>query len=291
MISKIFLQVLGRPWLIEESQAHYWAGIAREIFITKSLDAVPNRDTRSNGFSFEFPRVNANGDQTAKGPVQLVRIEGPLMKYDSSAFLGMETLQQGIRAAANDDTVKSIILIIDSPGGTVDGTHNLAREIEKVKKPVVAFVNGYMCSAAYWIGSGAREIICDDANGGYNSTIGSIGTIAQWYDTKAADKKAGIKEIIVTASKSKRKTSYWDQIDKGVYDRLIKKLDNLNETFLSAIQKNRAGKLNLEREDVLEGDIYDGKDALKYGLIDKIADLPYAIDRSLKLARHMKPAF
>ncbi len=286
---KVMLQAFGRPWLIEPGRAYYWAGIAREIFITKSLDAVPNRDTRSNGYSYEFPRVNANGDRTAKGDVQLVKIEGPLMKYDSSAFVGMETLQQGIRAAANDDTVKSIVLIIDSPGGTVDGTHNLAKEIEKVKKPVVAFVNGYMCSAAYWIGSGAREIICDDANSGHNATIGSIGTMAHWFDTKRAEEKAGLEEIIVLASKSKRKTAYSDALEKKQYDRLIKELDNLNETFLSAITKNRAGKLKLEREDVLAGDIYDGKDALRFGLIDRIADLPYAIKRSLQMAQHMKP--
>jgi len=282
---KVLLQALARPWFIEASKAHYWAGIARDIFITRSLDAVPNRDRRDPDHDYEFTRVNAGGNIDAAGQIQLVKIEGPLMKYDNSAFLGMESLQQGIHASAKDETISSIVLIIDSPGGTVDGTHNLAREIEKIKKPVVAFVNGYMCSAAYWIGCGAREIICDEANDGYNATIGSIGTVARWYDKKEADKKAGIKEIVVTASKSTRKNSYSDSIDKAQYDRLIKDLDNLNDTFVSAVKKNRAGKLNLESEDVLAGDIYDGKDALKFGLIDKIADLQYAIKRSLQMAQ------
>jgi protease-4 len=288
---KVLLQALARPWFIEETQANHWAGVAHGILF-KKMDAVPNKDTRSydwGGNLYEFPRVNAAGDIDPKGEVQLARLEGPLMKYNYCGSLGMEAIQQGLRAANADETVKSIVLLIDSPGGTVDGTHNLAKEIKASKKPVVAFVNGMMCSAAYWIGSSATEIVADDANNGYNAIIGSIGTMAMWKDKTQAEEAAGIKTNVVFATKSTRKGAYAQELKSGNYDRLVKELDNLNGTFLAAVKENRNGKLQLQDEDVLEGDVYNAKDALRYGLIDKISNLNYAIKRSLQLAKTIKP--
>lgn len=288
---KVLLQALGRPWFIEETQAAHWAAIATEMVLTRRMDAIPNRETRTDDYgrmAYEFPRVNANGDIDPNGEVQLVRIEGPVMKYSYCGSYGMEQLQQGIRAANADSSIKSIVLLIDSPGGTVDGTHNLAREIKASKKPVVSFVNGMMCSAAYWIGSSASEIIADDANNGYNATIGSIGTMAMWKDRTKAEEAVGIKTHMVYATKSKRKGAYGSMANEGDYSRIIEELDNLNGTFLSSVKENRAGKLKMEEEDVLEGDIYDAKQALKYGLIDKIGNLQYAIKRSLQLAKTIK---
>lgn len=288
---KVLLQALARPWLIEESQAKFWAGIATEIMLTRRMDAVPNNDTRTINGRFqrwEFPRVDDNGNIDVNGAVQLVKVEGPIMKYDFCGSAGTETLQQGIRAANADSSIKSIVLLIDSPGGTVDGTHNLAREVASSSKPVVSFVNGMMCSAAYWIGSGAKEIVVDDANNGYNATIGSIGTMAMWEDDTAAKEAKGIKTNMVFATKSGRKGKAYSDIMGGNYDRLIKELDNLNETFLSSVQQNRGDKLKLDKENVLDGETYDGKEAVKFGLADKIGNFQYALKRSLQLAKTIR---
>lgn len=284
---KVLLQALARPWFIEQSQASIYAAQLHDlIHLGKRMDAVPNQDNRN--WYYEFNRVDANGTITRDGAVQLVKIEGPLMKYDTCGSMGMESLQQGIRSANADSSIFSIVLLIDSPGGTVDGTHNLSREIAACTKPVIAFVNGMMCSAAYWIGSSATEIVADDANNGYNATIGSIGTMCMWQDTTEADKAKGIKTNIVTATKSTLKTKAFQDIQAGDYTRLIKELDNLNETFLSAVQTNRAGKLNEDYPGVLNGETYDAKEALKAGLIDRVANLQYAIKRSLQLAKTIK---
>jgi protease-4 len=287
---RILLQALARPWFIEESQANHWAGIANEVLYNKRMDAVPNRDNRASewGTAYEFPRVDANGNITKKGEVQLVRIEGPLMKYNFCGAYGMESIQQGLRAANADETVKSIVLLIDSPGGTVDGTDNLAREIKGSNKPVVAFVNGMMCSAAYWIGSSASEIIADDANKGYNATIGSIGTMAMWKDKSKAEEAAGIKTHMVFATKSTKKGAAYQEMMGGNYERLVKELDNLNETFLSAVQANRGDKLQAKVEGVLNGEVYNAKEALQVGLIDRIGSLPIAIKRSLQMAKTIR---
>jgi protease-4 len=285
---KVLIQALARPWFIEESQASVYADLLHNaIYIDKKMDAVLNQDKR-NGYYETYQRVDANANPVSNGPVQLIRVEGALMKNDNCFSAGMESLQQAVRAANLDDTVLSIVLLIDSPGGTVDGTDNLAREIKNSAKPVVAFVNGMMCSAAYWIGSSASTIICDDANDGYNATIGSIGTMCMWKDTTKADEASGVKTNIVTATKSTNKIAKYQEIKAGNYERLIKELDNLNETFLSAVQTNRGDKLNTSDAGVLSGETYDAKAALKVGLIDKIGSLPLAIKTSISLAKTIK---
>jgi signal peptide peptidase SppA len=285
---KVLIQALARPWFIEESQASMYADMLHNaIYVDKRMDSILNQDNR-NRYYETYQRVDANANPVSGGPVQLIRVEGALMKNNFCGGAGMESLQQAIRAANLDNTVLSIVLLIDSPGGTVDGTDNLAREIKNSTKPVVAFVNGMMCSAAYWIGSSADIIICDDANNGYNATIGSIGTMYMWKDTTKADEAAGVKTNIVKATKSTNKLAKYEEIKAGNYERLIKELDNLNETFLSAVQTNRGDKLNTSDAGVLSGETYDAKAALKVGLIDKIGSLPLAIKTSISLAKTIK---
>lgn len=291
------IQVFGRPWLIEETQALYWAEIAQQILISKTMDAIPGLDPRVYGNMSEAMgnqvyrdifRVDEKAKMTPTGTVQVIRLRGPLMQDDYCGSPGMSTMQQALRAANADKSIESIVLFNDSPGGTVAGTHNLAREVKRSKKPVVSFVNKMMCSADYWIGSSASEIIADDENDGYNTMIGSIGTKCTIIDRTAEQEGKGIKVRHVYATKSKRKGKYNDDVLAGNDERLVSELDRINEIFLNNVMSNRAGKLKLEKENVLEGDVYDVKDAIKFGLVDKMGSFEYAVKRSIMLAKTIK---
>ena len=293
------LQILNRPWLMEESQANVFAGIAEQVLYhgANFQSLVPGRNPmdwrkdqkNQNPASYgAFYRVNSAGDMTTDGELLVIDINGPVMKQDYCGAPGMQSIAQAINAAEKDDSISSIMLNIDSPGGTVDGTHNLARIVSASKKMGVAYVDGMMCSAAYWIGSGSKEIISSDANAGHNATIGSIGTMVQWLDRSQQLAKDGIKVQTVYASKSKRKGQIYRDMQEGNYSRLIEELDALNETFISSINTNRAGKLNLQRDDVFEGDVYNALEAKKLGLIDKIGTWDYAVKRSLQISKSLK---
>jgi protease IV len=294
---KGFLQVFGRLWLMEESQALYWADVAHQILISKSLSAIPGMDPRTGAgirdaygtqvYDSIF-RVDEKGNMNPQGPVQVIQLKGPLMQEDYCGAPGMNTMQQALRAANADESIKSIVLYNDSPGGTVAGTHNLAREVKNSKKPVVSFVNKMMASADYWIGSSASEIIADDETNGFNTLIGSIGTKATLIDRSATKDNKGVKVHTVYATKSSRKGKYMEDILSGDYSRLQQELDQVNEVFLSSVKNNRQGKLNLDMENVLEGDVYNAKDALKFGLIDKMGSFDYAVKRSLQMAKTIR---
>ncbi len=272
---------------MEPMAAEYWGNIAGDI-IAGRLMGVPSIDNRKY-FSDTFFRVDQSGNISPTGPVQILSINGPIAKYDMfCGGAGSQSIQQAVRAANLDSTIESIVLWIDSPGGQVDGTSNLADEIKKSAKPVVAFADGMMASAAYWIGSSADEIIVDKANNGFNTIIGSIGTMASWMDNTKENENRGVKVHRVYASKSTDKGRFMDDANQGRYDQMVKMLDNLNETFLSAIKVNRAGKIDLNIENVLTGKTYEGRDAIKVGLADRLGDFQTAVKRSLQMAKTIR---
>lgn len=280
------IQILNRPWLMEETQAQVWAGIAEQVlFHGAAMQAlVPARD----GAHQRHMRVDASGQMSDTGEVLVLNLSGPLMKTDYCGAPGMESLAQAIMAAEADSSISSIMLRVDSPGGTVDGTHNLARTVAASSKMGVAYVDGMMCSAAYWIGSTAPEIISSDANAGHLATIGSIGTMAQFVDMTQANAQRGIKVTTVYASKSTRKNQYSRDLAAGKYDRLVTELDALNETFISHVQQYRGDKLRKRGDNVFEGDTYNANDALRLGLIDRIGTWNYAVKRSIQISKTIK---
>jgi len=283
---KVLLGILNRPWMIEPSQVEYWGNIAGE-FLAGRIMGVPSIDSRKY-FDDSIFRVDQNGTVNPSGAVQVISLNGPIAKYDFCGTPGSQSIQQAVRAANQNSTIESIVLWIDSPGGQVDGTANTAEEIKKSAKPIVAFADGMMASAAYFMGSGASEIIVDKANNGFNTLIGSIGTMASWMDKTKMYEASGIKFHTVFASKSTDKGRMQENMNAGNYSELIKMLDNINDSFLNAVQQNRQGKIDLQKEDVLTGKIYEGKDAIKYGLADKLGDFQTAVKRSLQLAKTIR---
>jgi signal peptide peptidase SppA len=294
---KGLLQVFGRLWLMEESQASYWADIAHQILVSKTFDATPgmdprtysgHRDANGNQVYEDIFRVNEKAQMDPKGKVQVIRLQGPLMSEDFCGSPGMQTMQNAVRSANADSEISSIVLYNNSPGGTVTGTENLANEIKNSAKPVVSFVSTMMCSADYWIGSSASEIIADGESGGYNTMIGSIGVKAVMMDKSKNLEQSGVRIIEVAADQSSRKGKYTQDILNGDTSRLKAELNILADRFIGAVQSNRGEKLNTAKENVFEGDVYNVKDAIKYGLIDKVGSFDYAVKRSLQMAKTIR---
>lgn len=275
---------------MEPIAAQRYAEMAANMFLT----GVPVGDKRkmySDSFGLDFGsvfRVDEKGSLNKSGAVQVIHINYPIAKYDYCGDPGTQTLQQLVMAANADETVKSIVLWIDSPGGQADGTEDLANTIKASAKPVVAYTDQMMASASYWIGSAAKEVIAKGSNNGWNNTIGSIGTTVMWKDDREKMAKEGVKIHTVFATASKDKWGDYFEMMDGKYDKLIEQLDGYNESFLSAVQSNRAGKLNLEKENVLTGKTYNAKQALKFGLIDKIGTFEMAVKRSLQLSKQQQ---
>lgn len=280
---KNLISILNRPWAIEPQSGEYWRGIAYDV-IYKGITGVAASDNRK--YLSEIYRTDAKGIADNSGPVQVVNICGPIAKYDMCGSAGSQTLQMAIRSAIADNSIAAIVLVVDSPGGQVDGTENLASEIKSSNKPVVTFVDGMMCSAAYWIGSASTEIFADKANNGFNATIGSIGTMCSWKDATKSQEAQGITTHTVYADASTDKNQTFAKANQGDYTDLKQQLNNINDTFLAAVQSNRMGKIDTAKENVLSGKTYDARQAIKHGLIDRMGTFQQAVSRAYFLSKN-----
>ena len=168
------------PWLIE-------TGYLNSALAAINAGSMPTIDAAARGRELDsLPPyvVDTNG-------VAFIGIEGPMTKGDSK-FGGANTVRtrMAIRAAVNDKAVKAVMLMIDSPGGSVAGTAELARDVAAADnvKPVYAHVDGMAASAALWVASQARRVFADPT-----AEVGSIGVVCVIEDSSAAAELAGVK--------------------------------------------------------------------------------------------------
>ncbi len=202
--------------------------------------------------------------------VAIVPIQGQTMKKDSK-FGGTSTIrvQKALRKAVQSEEAKSILLHIDSPGGTVSGTEELATVIAKVntQKPVVAHIDNMGASAALWIASQAQRMTANPT-----ASIGSIGVIAIVEDISGAMDKAGVKVHVVSTGKFKGAFAPGAPIKKEHLTDLQRELDELHELFVDAIAEGR----DMARDAVSEladGRTHIASQAQSFGLIDAVQSL------------------
>jgi capsid assembly protease len=200
-------------------------------------------------------------------PVKGVLTKG--MSFFSFLFGGSSMKQIGIafQAALDDTAVKSILLDVDSPGGTVDGTEELAQAIFQARgqKPIAAYTDGMMASGAYWIASAADEIFIS----GDTVQVGSIGVVATHVDQSKSDEAYGEKWTEITAGKYKRIASSHAPLTDDGAAYIQDQVDYLYQNFVDTVARNR-GTSQEETLAMADGKIFIGKQAIEAGLVDGV---------------------
>ncbi len=207
--------------------------------------------------------------------IAVIPISGPLMKADFCGSFGTQTIGQLTKMAWNTQSVKTLLFVHDSPGGTVDGTESLANIIADCPKETISLVTGMMCSADMWIGGASDKVYASCQT----DMIGSIGTMCSFYDNSKARESRGVvlREYYATASKDKNAAGR--EAQEGDGKKLIQEmLDPLNDVFLAAMKKNRP-KIS---EEALTGKVYTAGAAKEMGLIDGIKSFEQLIDSVTK---------
>lgn len=208
--------------------------------------------------------------------VAVVAIRGAMMKSVPSMVDGTSTTytRKLIRAAANEPDVKSILLHVDSPGGTVAGTYDLADDVQRVNaiKPVLAYIEDLGASAAFAVASQARRIFANRA-----AAVGSIGTFAAIYDYSAYAAKEGIKVYVLRAGEYKGAGTPGTEITTKQLDEWQRLVTEFNEFFVRGVSAGR--RLTLARvKELADGRVHLAGAALAMGLIDEVGSFDQAFD-------------
>jgi ClpP class serine protease len=294
---KVGLSIYNSPWLIERqvglNMFDHWLE-TRHIENAWSYNKARGQENEETAYQ-AYQKLFAKSTEVVVAPnnswdlrqnfkgfdgasVAVIAIEGPLMKADFCGDLGTVSIGNLIKMANDTESVKTILLVIDSPGGTVSGTENLASVIRSSQKRTVSVVDGYMCSAAYWIGCSANEVYAASNT----SIIGSIGTMISWYDNTAAMEEKGyvLREYYADASKDKNLSLR--NASKGEGKLLIEELLNpLNDEFTSWVKASRPQLAGNEKE-TLSGKTFTAKKAIDLGLIDGMKSIETIISESPK---------
>lgn len=237
------------------------------------LDAGPIREAQSKGID-----VSVEG-RTAVIPLTgvLMRRPGIFMRLFGNVT-SMEEATFALRAAANDPAIDNILLWIDSPGGTVQGTQRLGeavRDVSAIKK-VVAQVDGMAASAAYWIASQADEIYAAT-----DSEVGSIGVISALYDTSRKYQEAGIEPVVSTTGKFKAIGVPGLEIDAEQREYLQERVNEAFDNFKTAIINGRG--MSMDAVDaVADGRMFSVSDAQATGLVDGVRSIESTLETMQK---------
>jgi len=179
---------------------------------------------------------------------------------------GTKTIASWYAKANADDTVTNIIELINSPGGQVFGTNELASLKSQISKPIITSVEGMACSAAYYIASTSGKIYATSPN----VIVGSVGTMTTFVSFAKYFEGLGITVRDIYASTSPDKNNPSRQAEKGndkPYQTEI--LDPMDAEFMAFVVEQRPG---IDPE-ALKGKAVTAKEGLKLGLIDGITDL------------------
>ena len=177
-----------------------------------------------------------------------------------------DTIRNKIEAAVNDASVKAIVLKINSPGGLVTGCKELADFIYDVgkQKNIYAYADGTMCSAAFWIGSAAKDIAAP-----VTASIGSIGVRTIHVDWSGWNEKAGLDFTHLAAGSYKALGNEDEPLNKKAKEYFQARLDALYTIFVDSVASNM-GVDSKKALSMADGKVFLAGEALEKGLINRI---------------------
>ena len=207
--------------------------------------------------------------------VALIKVEGVI--NSSGDILKL------LKEVEENKHIKALVLRVNSPGGAVGASQEIYRELKRVrdeyKKPVVVSMGNVAASGGLYISLPANVIF---AEGG--TITGSIGVIIQKLDVQKLADKLGVKLEVVKTGKFKDILNPFREMTPEEREYLLRLEKDVLNQFKEAVVENRKGKLKVDINQIADGRIFTGHQAVEIGLVDKLGNLEDAINEATKLA-------
>jgi protease IV len=219
-----------------------------------------------------------SGQQTASfgstfgDKIAVVDLEGVILSPKS-------TVDQ-LKKYADDDSVKAIILHVNSPGGGVAASEEIYREVKRIrdekKKRIVAAIESVGASGAYYVSSATNKIYADEG-----SIVGSIGVISEWVNYGDLLHWAKLKAIVMKAGEFKDTGNPTREMTPSEQQYLQGLIDNMHSQFIQAVADGRKMKYQ-DVKVIADGKVWTGQQAASMKLIDQVADFQAAVKDTAK---------
>jgi len=211
--------------------------------------------------------------------VAVIRVDGIIAGSGSSidGYITPENFLDQFQQALDDDSVKAILLRVDSPGGTVAASEEIAEYVKGSDKPVVISIGDVGASGAYMVSSQADEIWAMPG-----SAVGSIGVITEIPNVEGLLSKVGVEFTVITAGKYKDAGSPFRPLTPEETALIQGEVDEAYTQFIDIVAEGRKIPRS-EVESLATGWAWSGETAKKLGLIDKLGTYQAALDRAADL--------
>jgi protease IV len=226
-------------------------------------------------FTLVYLSFNSGQDEAFNGfgdKIGVVDLDG--------VILSPKQVVSQLKKFAEDDSIKAIILHVNSPGGGVAASEEIYREVKRIhdskKKRIVASIETVGASGAYYVASASDKIYADKG-----SIVGSIGVIAQWVNYAELLQWAKLKSITMKAGEFKDTGNPAREMTPAEREYLQALIDNMHTQFIQAVAEGR----NVKEADIrviANGKVWTGEQALPMKLVDQLADFEDAVKDTAK---------
>lgn len=223
----------------------------------------------------EAAMPSARGAARRAGAIGVLPIRGVITHHPGIwELLGMGTsadrMSAALREAVEDPDIKAVVLDIDSPGGEVAGTPELADEIYAARssKPIIAVANSMAASAAYYLGSQATEFYATPSG-----SVGSIGVYSMHVDYSDALAAEGIKPTFIHAGKHKVDGNPYEPLGDEARAHMQHTVDLAYDAFVRAVARGRKTSQTAVRQGMGQGRLVDASEAVAPNMIDGVRTL------------------
>lgn len=237
----------------------------------------------------EYSSVTANKmnvrlreyDKHIKDRIAVIYANGPIFYAEGSEnIIGKEALNEAFEEVLENNNIKAAVLRIDSPGGdalTSEIILNASKTL-KGKKPLVVSMGNVAASGGYYIACGADRIFADPM-----TITGSIGVWAAFPNVRGLTEKLGINAEQVTTHENAMGYSVFEPLSKGFEKSTRSSIEKIYQTFKSRVAQGRSLSMEVV-EEIAQGRVWSGRDALAIGLVDALGGLREAITAAAELA-------
>jgi protease IV len=227
-------------------------------------------------FTLVYLTLHAGGEETSLtsfgDKIGVVDLEG--------VILDPKTVVQPLKKFGDDDSIKAIILHVNSPGGGVAASEEIYREVKRLrdekKKRIVASIETVGASGAYYVSSATNKIYADNG-----SIVGSIGVIAEWVNYGDLMRWAKLKPQILKVGEFKDTGDPTREMTPAERAYMQSLIDNMYGQFVQAVADGRHAKKD-DIKAIADGRVWTGEEALSLHLIDQVADFQAAVEDTAK---------
>ena len=275
----------------EVSQIAFNWGLVDYVFTSEELrqwffEEFPNAENDINKLPdsisiYDYLSTIESEENDSKNKIAVINIEGSITTGESSyGIAGSETIVKNIRKAIKDNSVKALVIRVNSPGGGVYASElitNSLKEFKETGRPIVSSMGDIAASGGVWVTTLSDEIWAKkETLTGSIGVYGLLTTIEGLYDW------AGVQVDGVSSTEA----AQWDNrsnMPENVTNAIQASVDNTYEKFVTKVSENRDMRYE-EVHAVAKGRIWSGEKASLLGLVDNIGDLDDAISSASSLA-------